>query len=89
MPVSSGKMTVGTAAVQIPAGSTMPWTIEVHNDDNSDALYIGGPGVTATTGMQINKIERLVVPAGPLDRLYLVSTKAGHSASFISVTQGD
>jgi len=87
MPVTSGKLTVGTAAVQIPAGSTMPWTLEIHNDDNSDALFVGGAGVTSTTGMRLNKIERIVIPGGPLDRFYVVSTKAGHNVSFIAVTQ--
>jgi len=89
MPVTSGKLTVGTAAVEIPAGSTMPWTLEVHNDDNSDALFVGGAGVTSTTGMRLNKIERVVLPGGPLDRFYVVSTKSGHNVSFIAVTQAD
>jgi len=89
MPVLSGKLTIGTVAVEIPVTSVMPWTLEIHNNDNSDALYLGGSAVTTNTGMQLNKIERVVIDGGPLDRFYLVSTKAGHVASWVAVVQGE
>jgi hypothetical protein len=89
MPVSSGKLTIGTAAVQVPAGSNMAWTLHLHNNDNSDALFVGGPGVTASTGMQVNKIERAIFEAGPLERFYVVSSKATHVVSFLAITQDD
>lgn len=85
MSVSSGKVTVGTAVTEIPVTSTMPWTLEVKNDDNTDAVYVGGAAVTTTTGLRLSKEERVELPMGPLDRLYAVSTKSGHSVSYVAV----
>ena len=87
MAIFSGQLTVGTAATVIPKTCVMPWTLELHNDDNSDEIYIGPEGVTTTTGMQLNKLERLELSLAPLDYLYAVSTKAGHELSWIAFTR--
>ena len=89
MPVSSGKVAVGTAATEIPVSSVMPWTLEVHNDDNTDDLVVGQAGVTMTTGMSVNKLEQIRFDAGPLDRFFAVSSKAGHNVSYVAVTKAD
>lgn len=83
MAIFSGQVTVGTAATVIPKTCVMPWTLELHNDDNSDAIYIGAEGVTATTGMQLNKLENLRLDLNPLDRVYAVSSKTGHNLSYV------
>jgi len=87
MPITSGKLAVGTAAVAIPETCTMPFRLEIHNDDNSDDLYLGGPGVTTATGMRVNKLEQLQVRLAPLDQVYAVSSKSGHSVSYIAFRQ--
>jgi len=87
MPITSGKLAVGTAAVAIPETCTMPFSLEIHNDDNSDDLYLGGPGVTTATGMRVNKLEQLQVRLAPLDQVYAVSSKSGHSVSYIAFRQ--
>ena len=84
MPVSSGRVSVGTAATEIPETCVMPFSVQLHNDDNSDNVFIGGPDVTATTGLQLNKLESLRLDLNPLDRLYAVSTKAGHNLSYVA-----
>ena len=87
MALESGQVTVGTAATIIPATCVMPWSLEIHNDDNTDEVFLGGPGVTTATGMQLNKLERLRFDLSPLDYVYAVSSKAGHSLSFIKFTR--
>lgn len=87
MSVLSGVTTVGTAATEIPTTSTMPWTLEIKNNDNTDAVYIGGPAVTTTTGLRLSKEERIELPLSPLDRVYAISTKAGHSVSWIRLAK--
>ena len=84
MPLSSGQVSVGTAATEIPATCVMPFSLEVHNDDNSDDLFIGGADVTTTNGMRVNKLEQLRVDLSPLDKLYAVSSKTGHALSYIA-----
>lgn len=87
MPITSGQLAVGTVATAIPETCTMPFRLEVHNDDNTDDLYLGGPGVTTSTGMKVNKLEQLQVRMAPLDKIYAVSTKAGHQVSYIAFRQ--
>ena len=88
MPIYSGQVSVGTAATVIPFTSHMPWFIDVHNDDNADNLWVGGPGVTSTTGLQVNKLEHFSFNLSALDRVYAVSTKAGHDLSWLATTRG-
>lgn len=85
MAVDAGKVTVGTAATVIPVTSNQPWTLELKNDDNTDAVYVGGAAVTTANGLRLSKEERIELSLGPLDRLYAVSTKAGHSVSYVAV----
>lgn len=87
MPVASGVQAVGTAASSINTTDVMPFALHVHNNDNTDAIYIGGPGVTAATGMRLEKLERAVLQMGPADRVYVVSTKTGHSISWLKITK--
>jgi hypothetical protein len=84
MPISSGQLAVGTAATEIPATCVMPWSLEVHNDDNTDDLFLGGPDVTITNGMRVNKLEQLRLDLTPLDKLYAVSSKTGHTISYLA-----
>jgi len=84
MPISSGKVTVGTAAVEIPETCVMPFSLQVHNNDNSDAVYVGGPDVTVATGYQLNKLESIRFDLSPLDRLYAISSKSGHNLSYVA-----
>ena len=87
MALTSGQVTVGTAATLINTTDVMPWTLRIHNNDNTDAMFIGGPTVTTTTGMKLEKLEELELQMQPLDRVYAVSSKAGHVLSFIKITK--
>ena len=87
MAVSSGQVTVGTAATAIPVTSVNPYTLRVHNDDNTDTLFLGGPGVTAANGIRLTKLESFSIDLRPADRLFVVASKAGHSMSWLAVTK--
>ena len=87
MALTSGQVTVGTAATLIDTTDVMPWTLRIHNNDNTDAMFIGGPTVTTTTGMKLEKLEELELQMQPNDRVYAVSSKAGHVISFIKITK--
>jgi len=84
MPLSSGKVAVGTAATEIPETCIMPFALQIHNNDNTDEVYIGGPGVTTATGMQLIKQESVRLDLNPLDKVYAVSTKTGHNISYVA-----
>jgi hypothetical protein len=87
MLITSGQVAVGTVATEIPETCTMPFRLKIHNDDNSDDLFLGGPGVTTSTGMRVNKLEQLQVRLAPLDKVYAVSSKTGHAVSYIAFRQ--
>ena len=87
MAVSSGKVTVGTAATLVDTTDNMPWHIQIANNDNTDTVFLGGPDVTPTTGMALQKLEHVSFDMQPLDRLYAVSSKTGHTVSWIKMTK--
>jgi hypothetical protein len=85
----SGQTTIGTAATVIDgvllnhyAGN--PYRLIIHNNDNTDAVYIGGSDVTTTTGLMMDKGEMLQLTVTPTDLLYAVSSKAGHVMSWLT-----
>lgn len=86
--ITSGQVAVGTAATLIDTTDVMPWRLRVHNNDNTDAVYIGGPSVTTANGMKLEKLQEVVLEMAPNDRAYAISSKTGHTVSFLKMTQG-
>ena len=84
--LSSGRNSIGTVATPIDGVYNGYANITIHNDDNTDTVYIGGPGVTTTTGLTLQKEETLQFELAPLEQLYAVSSKAGHTISFLRQT---
>ncbi len=54
--------------------------------DNTQAVYIGGEGVTPLNGMIIEKLDTLQFTLNPLEQIYAVSTKLGHTISYLRQT---
>ncbi len=81
--ISSGQITVGTAATLVDGTSTSDFRLTIHNMNNDDGIYLGGPGVTITTGMQILKLESLHFDMSPSSELYAVADKAGLKLGFL------
>lgn len=85
----SGQTSVGTAATLVDGaliGATAgnPFRLYIHNNDNTDEMYLGGSGVTTTTGFKLEKLQSMSLIVSPLDRLYAVSSKAGHVISWLT-----
>lgn len=81
--ITSGTISVGTAATRIDgraAGSTL---LTLHNNDNTDAIYIGDENVSHLNGLTVAKSERIQMVLHPLEQIYVVSTKNGHSVSWL------
>lgn len=87
MSLESGTLAVGTAATAIPFTSNQPWVVEIKNNDNTDAVYVGGSAVTTSSGLRLSKEERVELQMNPLDRAYVVSGKVGHSVSYIAIAK--
>lgn len=84
--LSNGRVSVGTVAVPIDGVYEQYARMILHNDDNTDAVYIGGAGVTTSTGLVLKKEQTIDIGIGPLEQLYAVSGKTGHTISFLRQT---
>jgi hypothetical protein len=85
----SGQTSIGTVATVIDgvllnhyAGN--PYRLIIHNNDNTDAVYIGGSDVTISTGLMMDKGEMIQLTVTPTDLLYAVATKNGHIMSWLT-----
>jgi hypothetical protein len=87
MPISSGQVAVGTAATLIDTTDVMPFELQIANNDNTDTVYIGGSAVTTSDGMTVQKLEHQLFRLSPGDRLYAISTKTGHTISYVKTTR--
>lgn len=84
MGLTSGVVSVGTAVTLIDGtASSNPIHLHIHNNDNTDAVFIGGSNVSTTTGMTLVKLDSLDLILRPGNTVYAISTKNGHSLSFI------
>lgn len=83
MAISSGVMSVGTTASIIDGTSNSNFRLIIHNNDNTDAVYIGGPDVTTANGLLVQKEQTIQLEMNPLESVYAVSGKAGHTISYL------
>ena len=85
----SGQTSIGTAAtvvdgVLIGTNGGNPYRLMIHNNDNTDSVYLGGSAVTTSNGLKLDKGVMLQLTVSPTDLLYAVSTKAGHIMSWLT-----
>jgi hypothetical protein len=83
MAISSGQITVGTTAVQVDGTFNSMWRIHIHNNDNTDTLFIGGSDVTTSNGLQLPKLDSIELQMNAGDTVWVLSSKAGHAMSWL------
>ena len=81
--ISSGQVTVGTTPTLVDGTSTSDFRLTIHNMNNDDGIFIGGPGVTINNGMQLIKLETLQLQMSPSSELYAVANKANLKLGFL------
>mgnify|MGYP007100064506 CR=1 FL=1 len=83
MPIQTGQVSVETTATRV-LGTNGNWGhVILQNNDNTDAVYIGGAGVTISTGLALQKLEHNDFDIMPATELYAVSSKSGHVLSYL------
>lgn len=83
MTITSGQQAIGTAATPIDGRWANPSRITLQNLDNTDTVYIGGSDVTTSNGLGLLKLETIQFDLEPLEQLYVVATKTGHTISWL------
>ena len=81
--ISNGWTSVGLTATPIDGAHNQPMRITIHNNDNSTNIYLGGEGVTITTGLLLLKEQSYQFVLNPLEQIYAVSNKTGHQISWM------
>lgn len=85
MTLFSGTTSVGTAATLIDGTAWQnPVLLHIHNNDNTDSVYIGGSNVTINNGLELVKLDSLEITLHQANQIYCVSSKAGHVISWIA-----
>ena len=85
MTLFSGTTTVGTAATLIDGVAWQnPVVMHIHNNDNTDAVYIGGSDVTTSNGLKLLKEDSIEITLHQANQIYCVSSKSGHIVSWIA-----
>ncbi len=87
MTISSGQTSVGTSPTLIDGLEVNPFRLHLHNNDNTDEVFLGGSAVTTTTGLKLLKQDSIELIINPLEALYAVSSKAGHVVSWLKQTE--
>lgn len=86
MAITSGQITVGTSAVQVDGSSANPSRLHVHNNDNTNSIFLGGSSVTTSTGLQLLKLDSIELELNAGESLYAVSASGSHTISWLRQT---
>ena len=86
MTIKNGSIAVGTAATLISHAGVNPGQLHVSNLDNTDTIFIGGATVVVNAGHTIPKNGSQDFDIYPGQSMYAVSSKNGHSVSFVLIT---
>jgi hypothetical protein len=85
--ITSGQTSIGTSPTLIDGLEVNPFRLHLHNNDNTDEVFLGGSAVTTTTGLKLLKQDSIELIINPLEALYAVSSKAGHVVSWLKQTE--
>jgi hypothetical protein len=87
MAITTNQLTVGTVATIVDGTYNSNFRLIIHNIDNTDEVYLGGSDVTIANGLVLQKEETIQLMMNPLESIYAVSTKAGHTISYLKQVQ--
>lgn len=86
MAITSAQITIGLTPTAIDGTSTNPIRLHIHNNDNTNNIYLGNGSVTTTTGLELTKLDSMEITLNPGEELYAVSASTGHVISWLKQT---
>lgn len=78
-------ITVGTSAVALPATSLAGRTRLMIQNRGGQSVFVGGSGVTISSGMEVTKGATMTLEAGPALVFYAISGAAGNDVRIIEI----
>lgn len=85
LPITTETITVGTTPTQIDGMGVSPIRIYLRNNDSTKTLYIGNGTVSVANGFPIDKLSTQDYLLFPGQSLWIISTDAGHSVSYMRI----
>jgi hypothetical protein len=85
MAITTGHVIVGTTAIQLCNSEVSDYRIHIHNQDNQENIYLGGPDVTINNGLVLLKQDSTELSLGPSDAIWAVSSSANHLVTYLKV----
>ena len=83
MTISSNQITVGTSRVQINGCSTNPSRLHIHNNDNTNDLFLGGSNVTTSNGLRLLKLDSIELSLNAGESVFAISAGGSHAVSWL------
>lgn len=75
MTISSGQITVLQTPTLIDGTHNSDFKLTIHNMNNDDGIFVGGPNVTIADGLQLLKLETMHLDMAPSSQLYAIANK--------------
>ena len=85
LPVESGRLIVGTTALQVDGVGVSPVRIWIHNENSTSTLHLGGPDVTVENGFALDAKSVQDFTIYPGQSLWMVSPTANHEISYLRI----
>lgn len=85
--LTAGTTVIGLTPTLVDGLSVNPFRLHLHNNDNTDAVYLGGSAVTVNDGLKLLKEDSIDLIINPLEALYAVASKTGHVISWLKQTE--
>ena len=85
MTIKSAVVAITGVPTRINGASVNPIRLTIHNNDNTDDLYLGNETVTVGSGLVVGKLETIQIILNPGETLYgIVAGNTPHSLSWLS-----
>lgn len=76
MTMTTAQISVTTAATLLCAANSMSQRVTVHNNENSQQVFIGDSGVTTSTGVHLDGKEERQIILNPGEGLWGISSNS-------------
>lgn len=85
--ILNNQITVGTSIVQgTDSGVSGEFWIKAH-PNNAGVVYVGGSGVTTSTGFPLSASEVVIIKLNNLNSIYFIASEASQKVAFICYEQ--
>jgi len=83
MAITSGQLQAGTTRKQIDTSSANPFNLHIHNNEATNAIYVGNSEVTTSNGLRLESKDSLELLMNPGESIFVISTSNNHLITWL------